>query len=486
MSASSRDSRQTAALGLRLDTITKNFGGTRALDGASLSVRRGTVHALLGENGAGKTTLMRVAFGLLEPDSGKILLDTHEARFRSPAEAIRAGIGMVHQHFTNVPAMTVAENVALGSRGLYSPTRAAARVRELGEQTQLTLDPGTRVESMNIAAQQRLEILKALARRVKILILDEPTAVLAPAETKELLVWIRAFAEKGASVVLITHKLAEALAVADDVTVLRYGRTVLTATAAQTNADELARAMLGTAPVEVPVPMPNATGAVVLRLSAVSLADAKGVMRLSGVDLEVRQHEILGVAGLENSGHEFLLRAIAHRTEPTGGSIYRGGTVGLIPEDRHRDALILGFSLTENVALRGAGPRRGRMDWIRERDRTQQLVQSYDVRPPEVDLTVDRLSGGNQQKLVLGRELIDQPALIVAENPTRGLDIRASAAVQTRLRDAAAAGAAIVLYSSDLDEVLSLATRVVAVHRGHVIPVPNDREAVGRAMLGLS
>jgi ABC-type uncharacterized transport system ATPase subunit len=471
---------------LRLENIVKHFGPTRALDGASLTVRPRTIHALLGENGAGKTTLMRVAFGLLEPDTGQLLLDGRDVRFRSPGNAIRAGIGMVHQHFTNVPAMTVAENVALGSRGLYSPRSAAERVRQLSAQTRLALDPSARVGSMSVAAQQRLEILKALSRRAKILILDEPTAVLAPDEAKELLIWIRGFVQSGASVILITHKLAEALAVADDVTVLRYGRTVLATPATQTTSDALARAMLGSAPTETPAPMPGASGAVVLRLSAVSAADAGGLTRLRNVDLEVRQHEVLGVAGLENSGHELLLRVISHRIVPTSGSLDRSGTVALIPEDRQRDALILGFSLVENVALKGAGQRRGRMNWVREGERTMQLAELYDVRPRAIHLAADRLSGGNQQKLVLGRELSDDPAIVVAENPTRGLDIRASAAVRARLREAAAAGAAIILYSSDLDEVLSLATRVVAVHNGRVIEVPNDREAVGRAMLGLS
>ena len=472
---------------LQLQGIVKSFGATRALDGAELSVRSGTVHAVLGENGAGKTTLMRVAFGLLQPDAGRILLDGREVRFRSPAEAIDVGIGMVHQHFTNIPAMTVAENIALGGRGTYSHARAAAAVHAIAHETQLPLDPTARVESLPVGAQQRLEILKALARRARLLIMDEPTAVLAPAEAKDLLAWLRSFANGGGSVILITHKLSEALSVADEVTVLRYGITVFSSSATAATTDRLAEAMLG-APAatsggnEVPV----AAGDIVLRLASVTVADAHGVERVFDANLEVRQHEIVGIAALEGSGHQVLLRAIAGRIAPLRGVLERRGTPALIPEDRHRDGLILGFSVTENLALKGAGRRRGRINWRERRNIAQGLVREYDVRPPIADAAAGTLSGGNQQKVVLARELSGQPAVIVAENPTRGLDIRATSAVHARLRAAAAAGAAVIVYSSDIDEVLALATRVAAVHAGHVREVPNDREMAGRAMLGLT
>jgi len=471
---------------LRLEGIVKNFGATRALDHASLAVPPGSVHALLGENGAGKTTLMRVAFGLLQPDSGQILLDSQSERFRSPADAIRAGIGMVHQHFTNVPAMTVAENIALGGRGLYSPTAARDRVRSLADEVQLAIDPGAPAGSLTVAAQQKLEILKALHRDAAILILDEPTAVLAPSEARELLRLLREFALRGGSVILITHKLSEALETADDVTVLRYGRTVYRASAGNSSPDQLAVAMLGAAPAEPSLVSAQPSGEPMLRLTGVTIVDGRGVTRLLDAELEVRAHEIVGIAGLENSGHEVLLRTVAGRVQPTRGTIWRGGTTALIPEDRQRDALLLGFSLTENVALKGAGRRRGRMMWKRLRDRARELAAEYDVRSPSIDARAGELSGGNQQKLVFARELSDGPSLIVAENPTRGLDIRASAAVRERLQLAAARGAAVLVHSSDLDEVLALATRVVAVHEGRLREVPNEREAVGRAMLGLS
>ncbi|HEY2374789.1 MAG TPA: ATP-binding cassette domain-containing protein [Gemmatimonadaceae bacterium] len=471
---------------LRLEGITKSFGSTRALDGAGLVVRPATVHAVLGENGAGKTTLMRVAFGMLQPDGGRVLLNEHERRFASPADAIRAGIGMVHQHFTNVAAMTVAENIALGGHGRFSRTSAAARVRAIAAETQLPIDPDARAESLGVGAQQRLEILKALARRARLLIMDEPTAVLAPAEARDLLGWIRSFAAQGGSVILITHKLSEALSVADEVTVLRSGRTVLTSIAGETTADRLAEAMLGAAPPTSSEPETvSAQGGAVLRLLSVTLADDRGTERIVDANLEIRQHEIIGIAALENSGHQLLLRALAGRTTPVRGVLERRGEPALIPEDRHRDALILGFSLIENLALKGAGRRRGRIDWADRRREAQMLMRDYDVRSSSIEAPASSLSGGNQQKLVLARELSGRPPLIVAENPTRGLDIRATAAVHARLRAAAAEGSAVVVFSNDLDEVLALATRVVAVHAGRLREVPNERELVGRAMLGL-
>lgn len=471
---------------LRLEQIVKRFGSARALDGADLWVRPGTVHALLGENGAGKTTLMRVAFGLLQPDAGRVLVDEREAHFESPADAIAAGIGMVHQHFTNVPAMTVAENIALGKHGLFSRSRAAAEVRAIVLETQLQLESDAQAASLSVGAQQRLEILKALVRRARVLIMDEPTAMLAPAEAKDLLAWLRSFAEGGGSVILITHKLSEALEVADELTVLRYGQTVFTSTPAETKPERLAEAMLG-APATVPVSVPRVPpGEIVLSLSSAAVADSRGMIGIADANLEVREHEILGIAALEDAGHHLLLRAVAGRIPLASGRLELRGGVALIPEDRQRDALILSFSLTENVALKGAGMRRGRIEWLTRRREAQLLTREYDVRATSVDDAVSALSGGNQQKLVLARELSDRPALIVAENPTRGLDIRATAAVHTRLRDAAARGSAVVVYSSDLDEVLALATRVVAVHAGRLTNVPNDREAVGRAMLGLT
>ena len=470
---------------LRLLNIVKNFGATRALDSASLTLRPGTVHALLGENGAGKTTLMRIAFGLLQADGGEILIDGRPTSIRSPRDAIDAGIGMVHQHFSNVGAMTVAENIALGGRGLITRAQAERRASELVIQTGLPLDPGAETAALSVAAQQRLEIVKAISRQASILIMDEPTAVLAPDEAGELLQWLRRFADSGRSIVLITHKLIEALAIADDVTVLRFGRTALVTRAKETSADQLAEAMLGSSPPQPEVPPPRAPGELLLRAASLSIRDEMGRVRITDASFDVRQCEILGVAALDDSGHQFLLRAIAGRLTPASGRLERFGSVALIPEDRGRDALIPAFSVVENLALKRAGTRRGRIRWPAIRASASDVTRQFDVRAPSVDAPVSSLSGGNQQKLVLARELGDGPALIVAENPTRGLDLRATAAVHERLRQAAAAGAAVIVHSSDLDEVLSLATRVIAVHAGRVIAVPNDRAAAGRAMIGL-
>jgi ABC-type uncharacterized transport system ATPase subunit len=475
--------RERDDVALTLRNITKRYGPTVAVDDVSLECRWRRVHALLGENGAGKTTLMRIAFGLALPDSGEVIAAGR--RVSTPAEALAAGIGMVHQHFTNVPAMTVAENVALGARGRYDARRAEERVDEIGKRTGLVLDPRARVERLPVGAQQRLEIVKALARNARLLILDEPTAVLAPAETEELLRWIRTFADEGNSVVLITHKLREALAIADDVTVLRRGRVALRTPAPAASIASLSTALLGEEPREDPMRrIPQERGAVVATLDRVTVVDDRGATRLRDASLELRAGDLVGVAAVEGAGQRELLRVLAARQTPTSGSTRLPSAVAFVPEDRHRDALVLDFDVAENVALAGIGARRGRIHWNAERARAQQVVSQYDVRGGDATTAVRSLSGGNQQKLVLARELDGRPALVVAENPTRGLDIRATRDVHERLRDAAANGAAVVMYSGDLDEVLALATRVVVVHATRVQEHPLDRDIVGRAMVG--
>jgi general nucleoside transport system ATP-binding protein len=488
------------ATGITLSAIVKRFSGVSALDGATLVVRAGTVHALLGENGAGKTTLMRVAFGMLRPDSGRILVDDRLMVWRSPADAIAARIGMVHQHYTLVPAMTVAENVELGAgvvgraghwRNWRFDKRAAEqRVRKLSSACGLAVEPSALIADLSIGAQQRVETLKALSRDAKILILDEPTAVLAPSEADEFLRWLREFADRGGTVILITHKLREALAIADDVTVLRRGRTVIAASRADVDERSLSRAMIGD---EMD---PSASRGVLRRRS-----DATGkqpIVVLDGVtaiDSERREAiratfavhagEIVGVAGVEGGGQHTLLRVLGGRIRPIAGYLLRPQDIAFIPEDRHRDGLILDFTLAENVALRGAGARRGLMSWSTIRQHTAMLIDELDVRASGPTVRARLLSGGNQQRLVLARELAGQPALIIAENPTRGLDVRAMADVHERLRDARDAGTAVVLYSSDLDEVLTLATRVIAVHAGSAREVAAEKDAIGRAILGL-
>lgn len=470
---------------LALTGIVRRFGRTLALDHADFTLRAGSVHALLGENGAGKTTLMRVAFGLTRPDAGTVEIGGAPVHLRGPGDAIALGVGMVHQHFTNVEAMTVAENVALGGHGRYDRNVVSARVRELGERTGLRLDPNAMVSSLPVGAQQRLEIVKALARGARTLILDEPTAVLAPAESRELLAWLRSYADSGNSVVLITHKLAEALSVVDEVTVLRRGRTVLHRPAAEVSAATLARAMLGEELTIGMAPVSAASDRVVFRADRLTINDAHGRPRIAPASFVVKAGELVGIAAVEGAGHHELLRALAGRIPVSGGTLERPETVGFVPEDRHRDAVILDFTITENVALRGAGARTGRMRWQTWRDRARALVRDFDVRAAGADAPLRSLSGGNQQKLVLARELADSPAGLVVENATRGLDVRASQAIHERLREAASRGMAVVAYSSDLDEVLSLATRLLVVHAGRLREVPLDREAAGNAMLGL-
>jgi len=493
---------------LVLAGITKRFGATVALDDVSFQLRAGTVHALLGENGAGKTTLMRIAFGLSSADSGDAFAGDPPRRITSAAGAIDAGVGMVHQHFTNVAAMTVAENVALGGRGLFDRRKAAATVIDIGRRTGLALDPEARVEDLPVGAQQRLEIVKALARNARVLMLDEPTAVLAPQETAELLRWLRAFTSHGNAVVLITHKLREALAIADEVTVLRRGRVALSAAATDVTLESLSSAMIGgdaTSRTEPPdaIAAPGArrnsareaqhperaAGAArraVVAARGLTIVDERGVVRVHDASFEIQPGEIVGVAAIEGSGQHELLRALAGRTPPTSGLLEAPASVGFVPEDRHRDALLPEFSLAENVALKDAGARCGRLDWVTLRSTSDSLIARFDVRGGDATTPARTLSGGNQQKLVLARELDGSPPLLVVENPTRGLDIRATQDVHDRLRAAAASGAAVVIFSSDLDEVLSLAQRVLVMHAGAVRECERDRDVVGRAMLGVA
>ncbi|HXT18100.1 MAG TPA: ABC transporter ATP-binding protein [Gemmatimonadaceae bacterium] len=481
------DARARGNTVLSLEHITKRFRSTVALDDVSLDLRRGTVHALLGENGAGKTTLMRVAFGLLRSDSGVVRAGERSRVITSTADAIASGIGMVHQHFTNVPAMSVAENVALGRTGRYDAARARERVSDISMRAGLPLDPSARADELSVGGQQRLEIVKALAHDASILILDEPTAVLAPAESEELLRWLHRFADEGNAVVIITHKLREALAVAHDVTVLRHGRVVLQRDARGATEHELARAMLGGEIAGESVgPGERTRGNIIASLRGVRVDDSRGATKLYDVSLDVHGGEIVGVAAVEGAGQHELLRALAGRVEITRGTAELPPVIGFVPEDRHRDALVLEFDATENVALRDAGPRRGVMRWRAERARATRLIEAFDVRGGAPDRRAGALSGGNQQKLVVARELDGDPSLLVAENPTRGLDIRATRSVHDLLRGVARRGGGVIVYSTDLDEVLSLSTRVVAVHSGKVIATSGTRDAVGRAMLGLA
>jgi general nucleoside transport system ATP-binding protein len=482
---------------LELVGIQKRFGSVQALRGADFVLSAGEVHALLGENGAGKSTLMHIAYGLARPDDGQVRVNGVVRPVSSPREALKLGVGMVHQHFTAVPALTVAENVALTAGWTVRPRELRERVRALSERVGLPLDPDLRAGRLSVALKQRLEIVKALAGDARILLLDEPTAVLAPAEAEELLDVIRAFTESGGSAVLITHKLDEALRAADRVTVLRQGTVTYAGPRAAQTMESLARAMIGPSP-DLPFistagarrqPKPS-SGPSLIRL------DSLEVSRESGYGIAVRHGflavnagEIVGLAAVEGNGQRELLRAVAGRIMPLRGRLDVARPIGFIPEDRTSEGLIPELSLTENVVL-GLGHtapwiRRGRVRWREARTRTGELLEEFGIIASGPGASAASLSGGNQQKLIVARELSRRPAVIVAENPTRGLDVSAGAAIHARIRAAAQAGTAILFHSSDLDEVLHLAHRVVVMARGVLVEVPftASRAEVGNLML---
>lgn len=480
-----------SAEALALENIRKAFGETQALDGAHCRVRRGTIHALLGENGAGKTTLMRIAFGMLQPDAGDVRRNGQSVHFASERDAIAAGIGMVHQHFMLIPAFTVAENVALGDRGRFDAAIAAERVRRVANETGLALDPAARIDELPIGAQQRAEIVRALARDANLVILDEPTAVLTPAESDELYHWMRRFVAAGGSIVLITHRVREALAVAEDVTVLRRGRTVLTGRASELDPAAVVAAIIGDGALSSEGdPLPAADGDVVFALEGAAWEDAAGRARLRPTHLEVRRGEILGVLGVEGAGQRELLRLLAGRLQPSAGRVRRPDVVGFVPEDRLQDAVILDFTLTENRALAEAGQMRGLVGWREQETAARAILNNFDVRASGVEAAMRSLSGGNQQRFVVGRERLRAPTALVAENPTRGLDLRATARVHQAIRDTALRdGGAAVVYSADLDEILALTRRVVVCFDGQVREVappadPGDRSPYARALVG--
>jgi simple sugar transport system ATP-binding protein len=485
---------------LQLQDIHKRFGTVQALTGAGLVVRAGEVHALLGENGAGKTTLMHIASGMLVPDAGTILVDGMPRRLRSPRDAREAGVGLVHQHFTAIPALTVAENIALFAGWDVRPRELAERVSALTRRLNLPLDAAARAGTLPVALLQRLEIVKALAADARVLLLDEPTGLLAPSEADELLGRARAFAEAGGAVVLITHKLDEALRGADRVTVLRRGCVVLERETGdgsrETGIRELTRAMIGDATIrDEPVPARFVAEDAPRRVHVVGLE----VARESGLGLAVRQAslgmragEIVAVAGVEGSGQRELLRAIAGVLPVFRGTREVTQPLAFIPEDRTTEGLILELSLTENLVL-GLGRsarwvRGGRLDWPAARRCTTQLLAEFDIRASGPDVPAASLSGGNQQKLIIARALEREPAVIIAENPTRGLDVQAARAVHDRLRAAAVAGVAILLSSSDLDEVQALGQRILVMARGTLreAPLHASRQEIGALMLAAS
>jgi ABC-type uncharacterized transport system ATPase subunit len=477
---------------VRMQGISKAFGPVQALRGADFTLGTGEVHALLGENGAGKTTLMHVLFGLVAQDAGTVEVFGRALPKGSPRDAMHAGIGLVHQHFSQVPRMTVAENVWLGRPGFrYDRTVAAEAVRQTGQATGLVLDPDAIAGELPVGLRQRLEIVKALAHHARVLLLDEPTASLTPAEITDLFKALDALRRAGIAIVLITHKLREVMEIADRVTVLRRGAVVASGAAGTFTADSLAAAMIGEgrealAPV-APWPAAARNATPVLEARGVTVRAAhRGPPRVRDVSLEVRPGEIVGIAAVEGNGQHELMRAIAG-LEPFEGTIaIPGGDVGFIPEDRQREGLILEFSVVENIALAET-----RGFWLQPRfleDRAMVAIDEFGIRAHDPGLPARTLSGGNQQKLVLARELSRKPALLVAENPTRGLDLRATADVHEALRSAARTrGLGVLFQSTDLDEVLALADRIGVMWAGTwrwAGESDRSRERLGALMLG--
>ena len=494
---------------LELRGITKRFGALVANDHIDLVVQPGEIHALLGENGAGKSTLMNVLYGLYRADEGEILLDDVVQHFSGPGDAMSAGIGMVHQHFMLIPVFTVAENVMLGHEattfgGRLDLPAARAKVREISARFGFDIDPDARVEDLPVGVQQRVEIIKSLSRDAKVLVFDEPTAVLTPQETDDLMAIMRQLKEAGTSIVFITHKLREVRAVADRITVIRLGKVVGEAAPTSSNT-ELASLMVGRA-VDLTVAKGKATpGKAALVVDDLRVIDAHGQVLVNGVSFEVRAGEVLAIAGVQGNGQTELTEALLglqpHVTGKislddetiTGKSInhiLRAG-VGFVPEDRTEDGLVAEFSIAENLMLdrSDAEPfvRRGSLQLEKLAAFARDKVKEFDIRTQSVDEHAGRLSGGNQQKVVLARELSRELRLFVAAQPTRGLDVGSIEFVHKRIIATRDSGIPVIVVSTELDEVTALADRIAVMYRGRIVGiVPGDtpRDVLGLMMAG--
>ena len=486
-----------------LEGITKRFPGVVANDDVSLELRPGEVHALIGENGAGKSTLMAVLYGMYPPDEGRITVRGERVRIASPRDAIALGIGMVHQHFVLVDPFTVTENVILGDEGsaVLDLDAANERVAAIAEGYGFSVRPSAKVEDLSVGEEQRVEILKALYRGVDILILDEPTAVLTPAEARDLFENLRRLREAGKTIVFISHKLDEVLEIADRITVLRRGRVVGETTPTETSKQALAEMMVGR-PVLFRLEKPVVEiGEAVLRVEGLL-----GPGQLNGVDLEVRRGEIVGIAGVEGNGQRELAESIMGLRPVVGGRVLlegeslagrrvseiRNAGVAYIPEDRHERGLVLDMTLWENALLgrqddRPFVNRIGVLAAKTIKDLAARLVQRYDVRARSIDVTASTLSGGNQQKLILARELETEPRVLIAAQPTRGLDVGAIEFVWRQILDAKREGCAVLLISAELDEIYALSDRILTLYEGRITGTfsPTDEpEKIGRGMLG--
>ncbi len=494
---------------LEMRGITKRYPGVVANNHIDLEVRPGEIHALLGENGAGKTTLMNILYGLAKPDEGEILLDGQPITINGPSDAIARGISMVHQHFMLVPVMTVADNILLGDETMAGPIfidRAESRRRivELGQRFGFEIDPDAKINALSVGWQQRVEILKALYREARILVLDEPTAVLTPQETEEIFAVLRRLAEAGHSIVFISHKLYEVLEIADRITVIRRGQVVGQRRPSETDEEELAELMVGRDVQLVVDRGESQPGEVAVRVEGLKVKDDRGTEVVRGIDFEIRSGEILGIAGVAGNGQDQLVEAIMGLRKPSAGRVELGGRdvtgntprdmneagVGYVPADRHRFGEVLSFSLADNLVLTSYyrppfASRLTRNGAAIEAEATR-LINEYDVRTPSADVTAGTLSGGNQQKVIVAREFSRDLKLLVLDQPTRGLDVGSIEFIHRQTIAKRDAGAAILLVSAELDEVLELSDRIAVIYRGKLIAFVDgptaDKNEVGLLM----
>jgi len=481
--------------------VTKRYPGVLANDHIDLDIRPGEIHALLGENGAGKSTLMNILYGLAAPDEGEILMDGQAVHIQSPSDAIDRGISMVHQHFMLVPVLSVADNILLGDEPMANAVfldreAAHARIRELGSRFGFEVDPDAKVGSLSVGWQQRVEILKALYRNANILVLDEPTAVLTPQETREIFAVLRQLTrELGTSVIFISHKLYEVLEIADRITVIRRGRVVGTRLPAETNEEDLAELMVGR-DVQLTANRGDSHPAdVMLVVDNLKVADDRGREVVHGVTFSVRAGEVFGVAGVAGNGQDELVEAITGLRKTTSGRVTLAGAdittasprqlheqaLGFVPADRHRFGMVLSFPLTDNIVLNDYHAPPYARGLVRDegsiRERTQACVTEFDIRTPSIDVTAGTLSGGNQQKVVVARELGRELKLLVLDQPTRGLDVGSVEFIHSETIKRRTRGTAILLVSAELDEVMELSDRIGVMYRGELVAIADAREA---------
>jgi len=510
MSSSRPTFRATGTPVLEARGITKRFPGVVANKDVSLTIHQGQIVGLLGENGAGKSTLVKMIYGLYSPDEGEILINGEPVKLSGPRDAIRRGIGMVHQHFQLVPVFTVAENVILGDEPRNSMfvnmKKATAEVARLSEEYGLKVDVNAKVEDLPVGAQQRVEILKALYRKAEILIMDEPTAVLTPQETDELLKVMRGFADNGVAVIFITHKLREVLEVADTIEVLRGGQVVGTTTPDQTDQAGLAQMMVGRSVLLRVDKKPATPGNVVLEVEELEVEGGLGLPAVKDATLSVRAGEIVGIAGVEGNGQRELVEALtglrkAHAKAVTiNGNDALGATphtihdmgVGHVPEDREKDGVVGQYSIADNMVLNRFDEAEFSSKGIRNRSAVNQLadtlVEEYDVRTPSIQTTAQSLSGGNKQKVVIARELAANPSLLIASQPTRGVDVGSIEFIHSQIVKARDDGAGVLLVSAELDEVMGLSDRILVMYDGRIVAEIDgdnaDRNRIGRLMAG--